>query len=963
MASFTGTSGNDTLTGTSGNDTFFMAQGGDDTVSGGNGNDTFLFGATLTAADAVNGGAGSDEISINGDYTGANALVFGATTITNVETIGLAAGHSYNITTNDANVASGALLSIRAAILGASDVLTFNGSAETNGKFAIFAGAGNAVLTGGAQADTFYLAAGGEDTAHGGAGNDTFVMGAAFDAGDTIDGGTGNDAVTLGGNYTGANALTLGATTMTGIANMRFNSGFSYDITTNDANVASGGILVVNEASLASGDSLTFDGSAETNGAFHFLDGAGDDLLTGGAGNDLFEMFQGGDDTVSGGAGNDYISFKGNFSAADRIDGGAGKDQLVLDGDYSAGVTFAPTTIQNIESIVLAAGHTYDLTLNDANVASGTTLSVNAGALSGSNFLHLDASALTSGGSVWLKGGAGDDTLIGGSGNDTLNGGNGDNVLDLSAGGNDTALGGSGNDTFDVGGALNESDKINGGGGNDTIVFDGNYSTETQLTINQITNIKNLTFQGGHSYDIDLVLSGSNAANHPLVAIDASALGAGDTFTFDSDSDLEGVTITGGAGNDVIHAEKIGHDTIDMSQGGNDTVYVGNAATVDFGAAFTGADSVSTATFNSELGPNVVLDGDYSAGVTLGANTLVNIPTLTLTSGHSYNLTTVDATVAAGQWLNVDFYGAAGNNLTFDGSAETNGAFIFNVGAGSFDLTGGAQQDFFTVNATSAGSIHAGGGDDMITWTNFSPSDFMDGGSGSDQLVLEGNYSAGLTITSAMMQSVETLVLGANANITLGAGVIASGQQLLISAGFEDHIDDSADTTGSVNVVLFNGGSVVGGAGNDVLIDGNGSTSACSFTGGGGADTISCGPAVATLVYNGASDSTGIGFDTVNAFNASQDFFNMPGAVTGIDATVASGTLTIATFDSDMTAAIGASQLAAHHGVLFTPTAGDYDGDTFLIVDQNGTAGYQRGHDLVIELNGLSGTLTTANFI
>ena len=63
-------------------------------------------GASLTAADTVDGGSGADTLNLNGDY-GAG-LTLGATTLANVENIVLAWGHSYNLTTNDGNVAAGA---------------------------------------------------------------------------------------------------------------------------------------------------------------------------------------------------------------------------------------------------------------------------------------------------------------------------------------------------------------------------------------------------------------------------------------------------------------------------------------------------------------------------------------------------------------------------------------------------------------------------------------------------------------------------------------------------------------------------------------------------------------------------------------------------------------------------------------------------------------------------------------
>jgi len=50
--------------------------------------------------------------------------------------------------------------------------------------------------------------------------------------------------------------------------------------------------------------------------------------------------------------------------------------------------------------------------------------------------------------------------------------------------------------------------------------------------------------------------------------------------------------------------------------------------------------------------------------------------------------------------------------------------------------------------------------------------------------------------------------------------------------------------------------------------------------------------------------------------------------------------------------------------VLFTPSSGGYHGDTFLIIDENGVAGYQAGQDLVIELSHIVSvsSLSVSNF-
>ena len=74
------------------------------------------------------------------------------------------------------------------------------------------------------------------------------------------------------------------------------------------------------------------------------------------------------------------------------------------------------------------------------------------------------------------------------------------------------------------------------------------------------------------------------------------------------------------------------------------------------------------------------------------------------------------------------------------------------------------------------------------------------------------------------------------------------------------------------------------------------------------------------------------------------------------------GNLSTASFDSDLTTAL-TGYLGAHRAIRFTPNGGTLSGQTFLVVDLNGTAGYQSGVDLVIHLAGRTSTLATGGFI
>jgi Ca2+-binding RTX toxin-like protein len=268
----------------------------------------------LTATDRVDGGAGTgDQIGLQGDYTGGNALVLGPHTIANIEALVVLGGFSYDITTNDANVAAGQLLKVQATQLAAGQSLTFDGAAETDGSFLIFGGNGNDNLTGGAGNDGFYFGPGqynSSDILNGGAGtNDQLGL-------------DGDYTITLGGNVTNVEVLVLlhGPTATPN----------HFDITSGNAFVASGQTMTI--FGLQVETSILFNGSGELDGAFKIYGGTNADTLTAGSGADW--LFGGnGADSLTGGAGNDIFYYDAvaqstaansdtitDFAAGDKID-------------------------------------------------------------------------------------------------------------------------------------------------------------------------------------------------------------------------------------------------------------------------------------------------------------------------------------------------------------------------------------------------------------------------------------------------------------------------------------------------------------------------------------------------------------------------------------------------------------------------------------------------------------------
>jgi peptidase M10/serralysin-like protein/hemolysin type calcium-binding protein len=476
--------GNDVFIGGAQSDGFSFDLGGSDTGQGGGGNDSFDACAHLDSTDQFDGGSGYDTMELTdegGTYTGANALHLTAAMMANFEELDLDSGN-YDITTVDANVAAGVQFTVDASF---ADRLSFDGSLESDGSFYFLDSIGNDVLKGGTQSDFLSFELGGSDTGQGGGGDDFLDACGKLDSTDQFDGGTGYDTMELtdeGGTYTGAHALHLTAAMMANFEELDLDPG-NYDITTVDANVASGLTFTVDANSA---DQLTFDGSAELNGSFYFYDSFGDDVLTGGANADFFNLSFGGDDTANGGGGDDRFVFLSAFTASDQVDGGTGADTLRLEGDYTGGnaVVFADDTMVNVETLSLATGHSYDLTLADGNVLKGQTLLVNGFQLGAGDTLIFDGSAETDG-NLRIAGGFGDDVLKGGAGNDFFN---------LTHGGSDTVTGGLGQDIINA-------------GGNDTFVY--NAVAESHSTTHDIIHSFNTL---NDVFDLDVTVTGINTS-------------------------------------------------------------------------------------------------------------------------------------------------------------------------------------------------------------------------------------------------------------------------------------------------------------------------------------------------------------------------------------------------------------------------------------------------------------------
>ncbi|MEM7188066.1 MAG: calcium-binding protein, partial [Pseudomonadota bacterium] len=309
--SLAGTGGDNTIWGEDGNDFINLASGGTDDGRGGAGDDAFYFGDAFDVTDRVDGGSGiQDQIGLQGDYSA--GVTFGPQSTLGIETVALLPGnltafgapgtdfYSYDLTLVDANIQAGEEINFAATTLRLGENFTLDASAELDGNVFTFGGFGTDLITGSQQDDSFYF--GGE----------------RFSILDEVDGEGGFDAVGLQGDFSAG--ITLGANQLTDIeliavlssADVRFGSTsflpFSYDITTVDANVVSGGSMFIVGNALLSTELLTFDGSAETDGGFTVYAGAANDLISGSQTDDILFGF-GGADQLQGNNGNNTLLY------------------------------------------------------------------------------------------------------------------------------------------------------------------------------------------------------------------------------------------------------------------------------------------------------------------------------------------------------------------------------------------------------------------------------------------------------------------------------------------------------------------------------------------------------------------------------------------------------------------------------------------------------------------------------
>ena len=308
-------------------------------------------------------------------------------------------------------------------------------------------------------------------------------------------------------------------------------------------------------------------------------------------------------------------------------------------------------------------------------------------------------------------------------------------------------------------------------------------------------------------------------------------------------------------------------DLFTMTQGGKDTVSAGGGNDqIDFGATLTAADRID----GGDGFDIMSIEGDYSEGLTLGANTLHGIERIQFLAGFDYRLTLVDGNIDPTTRLDLsNDHGA--KSIWVDASAVVNGGSVYTYSNRPNTIIGSQSGDQFQ-EFTSQFNLDGQAGDDLVqAFTGMNRSSRFDGGDGVDTLGLYATSIA--TITGKMIRHVETLSLGEAIDITFANGNVDKDATMTVNLSAASRVDASAEIDGHF---VINGSieadTLIGGRGADTL---SGGAAVDQLTGGRGADVLTGGDGGDSFIFARTADSTKKAADLIADFGASEDHIDL----------------------------------------------------------------------------------------
>ncbi|MBR0717279.1 VCBS domain-containing protein [Bradyrhizobium liaoningense] len=668
----------------------------------------------------------------------------------------------------------------------------------------------------------------------------------------------------------------------------------------------------------------------------------------------------------------------GNNGTFNQFEGLGGDD--VITGNGNTRIQFTNATA-GVTINMLAGSAT-----GDASVGHDAFTGVNSA--NGSNFVD----SYNATGFVGFNAfqGLGGNDVITGNGNTQVSFQNttGSVVINLAAGnasgdgsvgtdsftGVNSAFGGSGADTYDATGFMGLFGPFNafqGGAGDDTIIGNG----FTQIQYGNATA----------GVTIDLV-AGTAAGNAGSVGTDHfSGVNnvVGSNFADTITGSTANETLNGASGNDIINAGD-GYDLI-TGGAGNDTIDGGASGDV---AIFSGASTEYT--ISTLVGGQIQVVDNF-AGVRDGADMLSNVELLQFTDKIMTTSGTSGAPVdISGLFLNGnapivgtggDDYLAVGNNLF---------GHTIDLGSGIDTLTVVGQSGY-GLSLANVENLVGDGGDNNVGLSTLANGLSVDLGSGANMLNLaSGANTLGVSNVAFIngsdfggvnpVDDVLTLLNDQNGtSINLGDGtnnvlnlegttntfMNLWGVQTINGSGGDDTLtvnntlsNTTIDLGGGTDSLVMNGifnsvtvnnvENVTGSIMNDSIVIAN-ATGTTTVSGGGGMDMMTASAGVDNFRYASVSDSYVGMSDTIDGFNAAQDFFVFDNSMVGAGGFTGNSVNFV---DSDPFTSTGQSQARLDNS----------GGQTMLQIDVNGD-GNMDASDIEIHLTNNVGTITNGNFL
>ncbi|MDB9436854.1 calcium-binding protein [Dolichospermum lemmermannii CS-548] len=520
----------------------------------------------------------------------------------------------------------------------------------------------------------------------------------------------------------------------------------------------------------------------------------------------------------------------------------------------------------------------------------------------------------------------GNDFLYGGSGNDFLYGGSGNDVLDGGAD-IDTLIGGTGNDTYIVDSTT------------DTITENVNEGTDTiqssvTFSIANLPNIENLTLTG------TAAINGTgNAGNNVIIG------NAGNN------------TLNGGAGNDTL----IGDESVKFSNISSSYYIGGFSADQTYLSLDANKDGLNdiiqiynsngTAKVASKINQgngNFSSLGDYEIGGFDANQKYLSLDANKDDRNDIIQIWNKNGTAIASPKIN-----QGNGNFSWGGDYEI-GGFDANQKYLSLDANKDGLNDIIQIwnkNGTAIASPKINQGNGNFSWGG----DYEIGAFSADQkyLILDANDDGRNDIIQIYNTNGTTKVSPkinqGNGNFSwfgdYEIGPFSADEKYLSLDADNDKKNDIIkiwNNNGGANVDVY---SVKYGYGNDIL------------TGGIGKDTLTGGLGADRFDYRNLADSVFNTFDVITDFNANagNDLFLVSTARSVFNSKVES----VATLDTiGISAKLTNTTFIANSAAQFTLGTTNR---TFVAIN-DGMAGFNPDTDAIIEVTGLTGTLTRDNF-